>query len=79
MVDCPVMTTAADGALECGHPFVDAVVSALRAVYGHQLRSVAVFGSVARGTARPDSDLDLFILQDVAACSRARSRHCGSA
>jgi predicted nucleotidyltransferase len=58
------MTTTDAGPLCCDHPFLDAVVKALRAAYGEQLRSVAVFGSVARGTARPDSDLDLFIVVD---------------
>jgi predicted nucleotidyltransferase len=58
------MTTADAGALRCDHPFVDAVVGALRAVYAKRLRSIAVFGSVARGTARPDSDLDLFVVVD---------------
>ncbi|MFZ5470384.1 MAG: nucleotidyltransferase family protein, partial [Myxococcota bacterium] len=32
--------------------------------YGDRLVSLAVFGSVARGTARPDSDVDLLIVAD---------------
>jgi hypothetical protein len=44
------------------HPFVRKVVSALRHVYADKLVSVALFGSVARRMARPDSDLDLFVV-----------------
>jgi predicted nucleotidyltransferase len=32
--------------------------------YGSALVSLAVFGSVARGTAKPDSDIDLLIIGD---------------
>lgn len=32
------------------------------AVYGPRLRVLAVFGSVARGTPRPDSDIDLLLV-----------------
>lgn len=32
--------------------------------YGERLVSVAVFGSVGRGTARPDSDIDVLIVAD---------------
>ncbi len=35
---------------------------ACRAVYGERLKSLALFGSVARGTMRPDSDVDLFLV-----------------
>jgi hypothetical protein len=35
---------------------------AIREHYGPRLVSLALFGSAARGTARPDSDLDLFIV-----------------
>jgi hypothetical protein len=38
------------------------VEEALRSVYGDRLVAVAVFGSVARRTARPDSDLDLYVV-----------------
>lgn len=38
-----------------------ALLSACQKVYGPRLVSLAVFGSVARGTARPDSDLDCLI------------------
>jgi hypothetical protein len=46
------------------HPFIEAVARALRSVYGPYLVSLALFGSVARRTARPDSDLDLFVVID---------------
>lgn len=46
------------------HPFIGAVVGELRRAYGDSLGSVALFGSVARRTARPDSDLDLFLVVD---------------
>ena len=37
---------------------------ACRKCYGDALVSLAVFGSVGRGTPRPDSDLDLLIVAD---------------
>lgn len=44
------------------HPFIQVVARTLREVYGERLVSVAIFGSVSRRTARPDSDLDLFLV-----------------
>jgi len=41
---------------------LDAVVAASLAVYGERLLSIAVFGSVARGTMRPDSDIDVLLV-----------------
>jgi predicted nucleotidyltransferase len=38
------------------------VLDACRTQYGNRLVSVAVFGSVGRGTPRPDSDIDLMIV-----------------
>jgi predicted nucleotidyltransferase len=46
------------------HPFVAAVAAAIRATYGERLRAIALFGSVARRTARMDSDLDLLLIVD---------------
>ncbi len=43
---------------------LNAVADACRAHYGHRLVSVAVFGSVARGTMRHDSDIDLLVVVD---------------
>jgi predicted nucleotidyltransferase len=55
------------------HPFVEAVVREVRRTYGDRLVSVAIFGSVARRTARPDSDLDLFlVVRDLPRGRRAR-------
>jgi hypothetical protein len=46
------------------HPFIAAIVRAVRAVYGPRLRAIALFGSVARRTARPQSDVDLLLVVD---------------
>lgn len=39
-----------------------ALLGACQEVYGARLVSLAIFGSVARGTARPDSDVDVLIV-----------------
>ncbi len=54
--------TGAANALTPEHPFIGEVLRAARAVYGDRLQAFAIFGSVARRTARPDSDLDLFLV-----------------
>jgi len=55
------------------HPFIGAVVRAAHQVYGPRLVSIALFGSVARRTARPDSDLDVFlVIDDLPRGRRAR-------
>ena len=41
---------------------VTKVVAAVQAVYAERLVSIVLYGSVARGTMRPDSDLDLLIV-----------------
>ena len=43
---------------------VDALPQACQQVYGPRLRALAVFGSVARGTPRPDSDIDLLLVAE---------------
>lgn len=40
------------------------VTRAAKDVYGFRLVSLAVFGSVGRGTPRPDSDLDLLLVAE---------------
>lgn len=50
-----------------------ALQDACLAVYGARLRVLAVFGSVARGTPRPDSDIDLLLVVDDLPAGR-RSR-----
>jgi hypothetical protein len=40
----------------------DRVVTEYRAALGDDLVAIALFGSVARGEARPDSDLDLYVV-----------------
>jgi len=52
----------APGVLTPEHPFIQSVVREIRRVYGDRLVSIAVLGSVARRTARPDSDVDLFLV-----------------
>lgn len=49
-------------ALTPQHPFIASVIGALNSVYGDRFASLGIFGSVARGSARPDSDLDLLIV-----------------
>jgi predicted nucleotidyltransferase len=44
---------------------VTSLLPACQVVYGDRLKSVAVFGSVARGTMRPDSDVDLLIVAEA--------------
>lgn len=43
---------------------LDAVREAAREVYGARLVFIAVFGSVGRGSPRPDSDIDLLLDAD---------------
>jgi hypothetical protein len=43
---------------------LDAITQAARRLYADRLESVAVFGSVGRGTMRPDSDIDLLLIVD---------------
>jgi hypothetical protein len=52
---------------------VHALPDVCRQVYGDRLRALAVFGSVARNTPRPDSDIDVLVVVDeLPAGRRAR-------
>jgi predicted nucleotidyltransferase len=44
------------------HPFIAVLHGAIREVYGDALSAVALFGSVARRTARVDSDIDVLVI-----------------
>ena len=50
--------------LLCGFS-LDAFKSKLREMLADRVHSVWLYGSVARGEARPDSDVDLFIVTDT--------------
>ena len=52
------------GYREAFEGIVAALVSALQSTYGERLVAAALFGSVARGTMRPDSDVDVYLLAD---------------
>jgi uncharacterized protein len=56
---------------EAFEEIVGALPAACLDVYGDRLRAVAIYGSVARGTMRPDSDIDVLIVADGLADSRA--------
>jgi len=43
---------------------VSALPPAAQQIYGERLISLVVFGSVARGTPRPDSDIDLLVVAE---------------
>lgn len=59
--------------LEAFDRIVAALPHACRTVYGRRMRSLALFGSVARNTQRPDSDIDvLLVVDDLPEGRRAR-------
>jgi hypothetical protein len=66
-------------------PLLEQLVTELKTRYGDRLVSVAVYGSVGRGTPRPDSDVDvLIVVRDLPRTtamdsSPAISRACASA
>ncbi len=49
---------------ESGRAALDGFLGGLRESAGGRVRSVVLFGSRARGDARPDSDVDLFLVVD---------------
>jgi len=47
-------------------PLLEELIRLLREEFGDRVRSVLLFGSVARGTARPDSDVDVcLVIRDL--------------
>lgn len=48
------------------------VVNAVQTFYGDRLVTLAVYGSVARGTMRPDSDVDLVVIVKDLPCGRMK-------
>jgi len=52
----------------------DRVVTEYRTALGDDLVAIALFGSVARGQARPDSDLDLYVVTHRPALGDPRLR-----
>lgn len=64
-VACPLAGGGEESRLPVVETFqriVAAAAEACRAHYGPRLVSLAVFGSVARGVPRPDSDVDLLVV-----------------
>ncbi|MCI0371788.1 MAG: nucleotidyltransferase domain-containing protein [candidate division NC10 bacterium] len=47
---------------ESGGEFAPRLVETLRAAFGERLVSVVLFGSHARGEAKPESDVDIFLV-----------------
>ena len=43
---------------------LDKLSESLKLVYGSKLKSIILYGSVARGTATPESDIDIMVLVD---------------
>lgn len=44
---------------------LDKLSASLKTVYGNRLKAVILYGSVARGTATPESDIDIMVLVDT--------------
>jgi predicted nucleotidyltransferase len=60
-----VQQTKADGlGPEAIAPILRELEAGLRAIYGPRLREVILFGSYARGEAKPDSDIDVAVVLD---------------
>lgn len=57
-----VMVTVTREAVVNKTELLNQLVNLCREHYGERLVSLAVFGSVGRGTARPDSDIDLLLI-----------------
>lgn len=50
--------------LQAFEEFLPEILEAVKDVYGERLVTLAVFGSVGRGTPRPDSDIDIIIVAE---------------
>ncbi len=48
------------------HTLLNQYLSEIKKIYGTHLKSVILYGSYARGDYRPDSDIDIMILVDLA-------------
>jgi predicted nucleotidyltransferase len=46
---------------------LDKLSESIESVYGDKLKSVILYGSVARGDATPESDIDIMVLVDLPA------------
>ena len=45
-------------------PAIDTLREGVKAIYGARLKGLILFGSRARGDARPDSDIDIAVILD---------------
>lgn len=62
---CDTSPMGSTGALRQNRQqILEALLRACEDVYGERLVAVVVFGSTGRGTARPDSDIDLLLIAD---------------
>lgn len=44
---------------------LEALANSLKGIYGSKLKAVILYGSVAKGTSVPDSDIDIMVLVDT--------------
>lgn len=64
--------TPAGSTMQTIERFFPVLLRACEEVYGERLITVAIFGSTGRGTARPDSDVDLLLIADPLPLGRMR-------
>jgi predicted nucleotidyltransferase len=58
-------------------PLLSELKAGLQSLYGDRLRGLYLFGSYARGTAEPDSDVDVLIVLDEIASYGGEIRRTG--